>query len=117
MGDLIGKIPYWFSPAVGSSKPRCTLASGIHVFHLRQQFVFLHAALSLLAHGQQNWMLFVAWSNAVDHSFTLQKIFLAQQGVGLLVGRVGADPSLTTLLPLSSSTPHSQASIWSNMSD
>jgi len=32
--------------------------SGIHTFHLRQQFVFLQAALSLLAPGQQNWMLF-----------------------------------------------------------
>src|SRR6266478_1122345 len=63
----------------------------IDVFHLQQHLVLVNAELSLLAHRQQYWMLFVPWANTVNHAITLQQIFLTQQSVSLLVSRVGTD--------------------------
>src|SRR6266851_5477866 len=60
----------------------------IDVFHLQQHLVLVNAELSLLAHRQQYWMLFVPWANTVNHAITLQQIFLTQQSVSLLVSRV-----------------------------
>ena len=62
----------------------------INIFHLQQHFVLLDTELGLFAYGEQNGMFFVPGADALDHSFALQEVFLAQQGVGLLVSRVSA---------------------------
>src|SRR5579864_9853031 len=63
----------------------------VEIFHAQQHLVFLNAKLRLLANRQKDRMLLVPRTNAVDHVFGLQEIFLAKKFVRLLAARIGAD--------------------------
>src|SRR4029077_14678637 len=63
----------------------------VEIFHAQQHLVFLNAELRLLADGQKHGVLLIPRTNAVDHVFGLQEIFLAKKLVRLLAAGIGAE--------------------------
>src|SRR5580692_3126185 len=62
----------------------------IEIFHAQQHLVFLDAELRVLANRQKHGVLLVPRTNAVDHVFGLQQIFLAKKFVCLLAAGICA---------------------------